>query len=233
MGREQIFRKLRDLDVEHREDGDGGYALVDAISEWAETLDSTSRDELWDILLELISVQDPTLWGIALEMLVRGNPQKAASELGYLVKLNNRTTEWKDHVCLALLRLRHAPSGDICINHIREALGQKRRDALPLLAALSQIDSTSCIDLAADYFATALLSDELLTKHSGYIPAFIRNFLEVDPHLLRRLVQLTKERNSIAGKRLAKLIDEHLSRPSYAREIGDARVQQLKAEVKA
>ena len=235
MDRERILQKLRELDIAHRDDGDGGYALVDTIKDWAETLDSGSRKSLWDVLLELISTQDPTLWGVSLEVLLRENPDKAATQLNHLINLNNnnRSTEWKDQVCLALLRLRHKASRGNCVNHIHRALEDKRRNALPLLAALCQVDAEACLNLSATYFGNVLISDESVQKHRGYIPAFIRNFLEVDAHLLRRLVERTKAGNVSSGNKLAALIDEYLARPAFAHEIGQEKVTALRAEVRS
>ncbi len=232
MDRVKILQKLRQLDVAHHDDGDGGYALVDAIKDWAKTLDLSSRKGLWDVLLELVSTQEPTLWGVSLEVLVQENPDQITTQLSRLANLDNRSDEWKDYICLALLRLRHKASANSCVNHIKRALEDGRRAALPVLAALCQVDAEACLKFSAAYFGHVLALDQMAEKHRGYIPAFVRNFLEVNDDLLRRFVEQTKAVNFSSGNKLATMIDECLARPAFVREIGQEKVTALRAEVK-
>jgi hypothetical protein len=111
-----ILQHLRNLDTAHRDDGDGGYALVRTIKDWAALLESGDRETLWGVLMELVTQEDPTLWGVALEVLVQEHPGDAATKLSYLVDLTGRSEEWNDQIVLALLRFGYQPSAAYCVS---------------------------------------------------------------------------------------------------------------------
>jgi hypothetical protein len=73
-----ISDKLRALDLSHREDGDGGYALVGEVLQYAGTLSASDQDLLRRELLQLVDVQDRTMWGVALEALIQGWDSRVA-----------------------------------------------------------------------------------------------------------------------------------------------------------
>lgn len=233
MHKSEILQQLRKLDTAHRDDGDGGYALVRAIKDWATLLDPIGQENLWSVLIELVTQQDSTLWGVALEVLVQEHPSEAAAKLSYLVELSDREEEWKDQIVLALLRLGYRPSAAYCVSYIRTALADDRRVVLPLLAALCRVDIEACLSLSASYLGRVFKSDELAEKHRGYIPAFVRNFLEVDERLLRQLIERTKMADPHSASKLTAMIDDCLARPVFTREIGEAKVTVLRQAILA
>lgn len=231
MDKTTIYHHLRQLDAAHRNDSDGGYELVRMIRDLAQSYGKENRDTLWSVLLELVIQQDQTLWGVALETLVQENPDQVAARLSCLLNVNGRNDEWKDQIILALLRLAHQPAASEYVNYIRAALKKGRRAVLPLLAALCRVDTEICIELSSEYFSHTFNSDDLVKKNLGYIPAFVRYFLELDARLLHRLVVQTKALNSDSGRRLAIILDDCLARPVFAREFGQTKVTDLRQEI--
>lgn len=231
MDKTTIFNHLRQLDTAHRNDGDGGYEIVRMIRDLARSIDKESCDILWSALLELVAQRDEKLWGVALETLVQEHPDQVATKLSYLLNINDHSDEWKDQIVLALLRLAHQPAAPECVDYIRTALKKGRRAVLPLLAALCRVDIEICIELSSEYFSHTFKSDDLVEKNRGYIPAFVRYFLEVDAHLLHRLVVQTKALNSNSGRRLAMILDNCLDRPAFAREFGQIKITALRQEI--
>lgn len=228
---ELIFDRLRQLDIDHRDDGDGGYGLVRAIRNFAQSLDMENRESFWDILFTLVEQQDATLWGVALEVLVQENLPEEGGRLSSLLGDDNRTDEWKDQIVLAVLRLSHLPSAPMCVSHIRGALQKGRRTALPILAALCHVDAEACITLAAEYFGRVADSDDFFEKHQGYIPAFVRNFLEVDERLFRRLLERINAINPAAGEQLVQMLEKCLARPFFIQEIGRKKIVTLRESI--
>lgn len=233
MIRSAIIQHLRDVDVAHRDDGDGGYALVTSIKKWVKELDTKSRELLWNVLLEFVANQDRTLWGAAVEVLVQENPSHLGDRLTYLLENVNHGDEWRDQVCLALLRIKHQPAAANCAQHIKMSLDKGRRVVLPVLAALSHLDAEKCLSLASEYFGRVFTSGLLADKHRGYIPAFIRNFLEVDENLVSQLVGRLRFIDASSASRLASMIDECLTREIFEREIGRARIDGLRNKIRA
>src|SRR2546430_2285362 len=109
MQRDEILRVLKRMDAEHHADGDGGYAFVDSLRAWSQTLDAGGRNTLWDVLIGLIEQPHPTLWGIAVEVLVEEHPEGVENKISSLLKMPNQHNEWRDQLVLALLRLGHKP----------------------------------------------------------------------------------------------------------------------------
>jgi hypothetical protein len=227
----ELIEHLRHLDVAHREDGDGGYTLVREIRRWIKEVDKSAREVLWDILLELVYKQDRTLWGVALEVLIQENPPQTGEKLVTLLNKYNYNVEWKDQIVFALLRIKHFPSIAACISYIQVALDDKRRTILPLLAALCVLDKDACLKIASCYFGEVLKSAEIAEKHRGYIPSFIRNFMEVNEILISNLISRTRLIDNISAARLASMIDDYLALEAYQREMGREKIQALRKKI--
>lgn len=232
MADSSLHQRLRALDVAHRSDGDGGYELVRTVASWAESLSSEDRDRLRTELLDLVAAKDSMLWGVALEVLVEEGTDEVAAELSRLATGNDWGEDWNDQLVLALLRLGHVPSAEYCVRYVERALSGERRTALPLLAALCRVDVDACLRLSAAYFEGALASEDDAETHRGYIPAFVRNFVEVDDSLLWRVIERTSAAAPRSSARLAAMIDDCLGRPWISRELGDARVARLRERIR-
>lgn len=219
MTADEIVNHLHDLESAHRLDGDGGYSLVSAIRRWAAGLEATIRERLWSELLRLIIDQDQNLWGVSLDVLVQESPQQIGEKLSALIDLDGDLSLWKDQIVFALLRLGYQGRLAECIKYIENGLANNRRSILPLLAALCRVDRTTCLKLSSAFFARALRDTNYASQYSGYIPAFIRTFFEVDAMLLRDLVHNTLEADASSGTRLSNIIREYLNRPFVAEEL--------------
>ena len=95
MIRDRLAERLHALDAEHEEDGDGGYALVGAIIEWIHSLSDKERAAVWQILLDTVESEEPTLWGVALEVLAREKPRNVLIELAASLKVKGIWTSGK------------------------------------------------------------------------------------------------------------------------------------------
>lgn len=225
--------QLRQLDISHRTDGDGGYEFVSSIRDYAKSIDNEDREILWDVLFRFVEKQDSTLWGVALEALVQENPPRIASRLNSLIDSTERVDEWKDQIALAVLRLSYKPAARKCLNYVRFALQKQHRAALPVLAALCHVDAEACIALAADYFGRAGKFNDFTERHQGYIPAFVRNLIEVDDRLLRTLVERTTSINSSAGKKLVEMLKIYLEKPFLVKDVGWKKIAALRDSISA
>jgi hypothetical protein len=231
MTKVELIEYLRHLDVTHREDGDGGYRLVREIRSGIKEVDGSSREMLWNILFELVSNQDRTLWGVAIEVLVQENPPQIGEKLATLLDKYDHNIEWKDQIVFSLLRIKHFPSIAACTRYIQIALDDKRRTILPHLAALCPLDKETCLKIASCYFGEVLKSAEVAEKHRGYIPSFIRNFMEVNETLINDLISRTRLIDSISATRLASMIDDYLALEAYQREMGREKIQALRKKI--
>lgn len=207
-----IRHHLRQLDIVHREDGDGGYTLVSAIRNWMHTFTLNDREALLDVLVEMVAQKDPTLWGVSLETLVEEGSVQTSNKLASLFERTDQDAEWNDQICLALLRLSYLPLTHDYVRYIKLALDNDRRVVLPLVAALCRVDPDACLTLSANYFSRVLLTEQSTEKHRGYIPAFIRNFFETDKSLLVRLVEMVKLIEPLSAKKLDIIIDEYMQK---------------------
>lgn len=231
MNKEEMVRQLRKLDLEHAEDGDGGYALVRALLAFSVSLDDENRQCLWDVLMDLVVQRDRTLWGVALEVLIQKNQGGERLFIVLSSDAEDEDVEWKDQIVLGLLRLAWQPAVADCAKYIGRALSSGRRTALPLLAALSRVNADICVGMASSYFASALMRESGSEVYRGYIPAFVRNFLEVDKEIFRNLIEKTSKQNAVAGERLRRLFDSCLSLPAYSREFGVGVIAALRNEI--
>lgn len=233
MTKSDIIQQLRCWDNAHRFDKDGGYGLVRVIRRWASELDVKNHDTLVGALLELIFNQDETLWGVALEVLVEEDSQQVGDKLANMLEQSNLGGEWKDHIVLALLRVKHYPSITNCIKHIEMSLDNDRRLILPVLAALSHLSTETCLMLAARYFGRVLKCAPSVDRHRGYIPAFIRHFVEVDEKLVDELISRTRLIDHTAANSLVAMIDDYLARGVLQREVGHEKVKNLRRRIRS
>src|SRR5438105_4416781 len=151
MTRSELDSHLRQLEQHHLDDRDGGYSLArDILSLW-ERLDVGDGSILQKRLLQMVANKEPSLWGVALEVLVSkalgGTPQ----ELEKLLRQATGDQEWREQIILALLRLRYNKALDIYIPYIQSSIDQGR-PVCALLAYLYGVDSNSCIRLSSEFF---------------------------------------------------------------------------------
>ncbi len=227
MSRDDIIRQIRKLDLEHRDDGDGGYLLLKDMRKYRSQLSGEEDEIMQDVLLQLVEDQDKTFFGVALESLVQEWGNKVAEQLARILDRCHLELEWEGDVLLALLRLEHGSIEKRSVAHISQRLSSGDNTALPLVAALSRVSADQCMAIAS----TTILN-ELALGHGedleGYLPAFVRNFLDVDANLLYRLVRTVNERNEKVGRALASMLIRYLDRTYVQKDLGVENISMLK-----
>ncbi len=226
----EISERLRTLDVLHREVGDGGYALLGEVLEYYRTLDTHNRNLLRSELLRLVAAQDSTLWGVALEALVQAWQSAISSDLASMLADEHHTGEWEGHVLLALLRLGYRPIAEKAASHIVRQLAMGDDTVLPLLAALSRVDTDKCLYIAARFFVAQFNSGQR-SELAGYIPAFVSHFLDVDTMLPARFVERLTAADNEAGRKMAELVREYIGRPYVRKRLGEELARSLENSI--
>jgi hypothetical protein len=221
-----MTEKVRQLDIAHRDDGDGGYALLRHVLEFAKQLQGNERETLRNELLRLVALRDRTLWGVALEALVPQWKEAISPSLNGLLNEGSQDEEWESHVLLALLRLRYVPVADRAVMHISSRIARGDRTVLPMLAALSGIDAERCLNTAVPFVLDIVRAGQF-DKLVGYVPAFVNHFLDNDPQLIMSLIQRLSVRDCGVGRKVGEAFCNYLNRAYVREQIGDARVASL------
>lgn len=227
MGKSEIIEKLRQLNLIHSQDYDGGYNLVSEIRFYSQSLNEEEKHKLKEVLLDFVKNQEKGIWGVSLEALVQEWGKDVRRELLNLLKENKGSDdEWTHHLVFSLLRIGEASGKETYVEYITKRLERNDYTVLPLLAALAKVDSNLSVEIAASLFAQ-LAKKDLLTKIAGYIPAFVLNFIEIDTNLLVKLAESTKSINKKSGRLIVDSFIEYLERPFVKKEIGYYEVEEL------
>ena len=226
-----VLEGLRALDEIHREDGDGGYALLAEVVKYARALSKEDRIKLSRELLHLVVSQDRTMWGVALEALVQEWNGEITSKLAGLLNNGQHSDEWDAHVLMALLRLQYQPIGLRANVHISRRVSARDLTVLPLLAALSNVDAQRCLDLSTPFLIDVISAGQI-DRLMGYISSVVSHFLDVNPHLPALLTERIAECDADIGFRIAELMCEYLERPYVATRLGQSQADLLKKEIR-
>jgi hypothetical protein len=160
-----------------------GYAFVRAIQAYRQSLTHAEQECLRDVLFESLTHEDPQLWGVALESVIREAAPDTPDRLMHVFAGSEHSVEWKDQVILGLLRLAYKEALLLSLAHITAGLEQNRLAVLPLLAALCKVDANHAVRIAAQYLGTHLGSEAQAVEIRGYIPAFVRYSVQTDRDL--------------------------------------------------
>jgi hypothetical protein len=227
MKKSEIIEKLYQFDLIHKPDYDGGYSLVSEIRSYSLGLNEEERKILKEVLLDFVRNREINMWGVSLEALIQEWGKDVSQELLNLLEENREfDDEWTHHIIFSLLRLGETSAKETYIKYITKHLERNDYTVLPLLAALVRVDSNLSVDIAARFFAQ-LTEKDFIKGISGYIPAFVHNFIEIDANLLFRLVESTKVISKKSGGLLVKLLIEYLERPYVKKKIGYDEVERL------
>jgi hypothetical protein len=232
MDQDEALELIRSLNDEHRNDRDGGYALVHAIKLVHGQIEPDARVSFASALADLVRAQDQQLWGVALEALVQVGANQELAALGEELAGRSHDGQWKDHVVLGLLRLEQRPFRERILEHVHASLGTPRRLTVPIVAALCRIDRDASLELSAEYFADAHRRG-LSFEAEAFAPAFVRHFLAVDDQLLASLVHRVTAALPEAGLWLARCFVGYLSKPWMREELGNERSASLGAAITA
>jgi hypothetical protein len=226
MNREEIRALVRQLSQKHKDDGDGGYALVAVLKQAREGLDPQSQGEFVQLLAEFVRMQDPELWAVALEALVQLGQSEHVSLLATELLESVPDEGRKDYVVLGLLRLSSGNIVEPVLQHIREALRKPRSLTMSMTAALCKVDRELGLDLAADFFV-ANSGNAAGSDIPGQVAALVRNLVQIQEQLVPELVRRVIVRNPDAGRWLATCIRSYLSQPWMVEDLGGARCRRL------
>jgi hypothetical protein len=230
MDKREAQEMIRLINEAHKHDRDGGYALAAALKRGYEDAAPSARAPFSEALADLVRAQDPQLCAVALEALVQLGARREVASLGEDIAHTSQDEKWKDNVVLGLLRLEQGQFRDAIVGHLRSSLESPRTLTMPIMAALCRIDPGTCLDVSSAYFTQAHVTGHE-REAEGLIPAFVRNFTNVQDHLLAGLVQEVSARDSGAGRWLAHCLNEYLSKPWILEEFGAARSTRVRAEI--
>lgn len=222
-----IVKKLRELDEEHQNDGDGGYALLADVRKYRRQLPQEDDRLLRKELIRLVEQEHATLRGVALEALVQEWGVDIAEQLAASLYRSRPDVEWEGHLLLALLRLGYRPVEKQAVEYVAQKLLSGDRTALLMVAALARINKEQCLSIASTAIVKEIAhgnSDKL----EGYVPAFVRHFADVDLDMLRMLVLAVGKQDASAGRVLANMLLDYLNRSYVQNDLGTQVVGQLR-----
>lgn len=222
-----IAKKLRELDEKHQDDGDGGYALLADVREYRRKLSHEEDRLLQGELIRLVEEKDATLRGVALETLVQEWGIGIGQQLADALTRSHPDREWEGHLLLALLRLGYGPIEERAVKYISHRLTAGDRAVFPLVAALAQISKEQCLSIASTAIVNQIAQGNS-DKLEGYVPALVRNFVEVDRTMLRSLVIIVGEKDASAGRALGKMLLGYLDRGYVQGDLGPQATSELR-----
>jgi len=227
--KEFILEQINHLDAQHRNDGDGGYALVDNIARFFNSLSDKGKKLLIDELVDLVDKQDANLWGTAIESIVRCQGEDIGEYLFQLTKSKKRNDEWLDQIFLALVRLGYKDSSIEIVKYIEKGLKNGRNAVIPILAALCHIHLDDYILLASRFLIESINKNPKLVE--SYSSAFMRNIIEKDEKILRDLIEFIINEDKIAAKKILNIFQDYLDKPWIQNEFGSDHVTSLKLQI--
>lgn len=227
--REHIHQKIKRLQRLHRNDNDGGYAFVRDIEKLFKSLSDEERQLLIDELIDVVNKRDPTLWGVAIESLVRCQCSDAVEHLFKLSQNGERDYEWLDQVFLALARLGHKERAKEIGEYIQDGLKRGRNAVIPILAALCRIDLSHYTQLTSDFLIKSVNKNRELVE--SYASAFLRNIIEEDENILCDLLDYISSKDKFSAEKIANVFKDYLDRPWIRKEYGVDRVNLLKGQI--
>ena len=218
MTKNQLASLVNQKAQDHKSDKDGGYDLIAALSQVYANLDEADQTQLREYLLEKVEREDPELWGVALEVLIRHGDQEVARKLEGLAR-QAQAPVFKEQVILALLRMGHkAP--DLYIPHVQALIAQ-HRPVCAELAHLYRVSPKDSLTMAAGFFARALSSDDAgFRRAENCIQVFLYNYPDEDESSLAQLVAETHKLAPKAATELRALIVDSLNKPWVGEYLG-------------
>ncbi len=195
---------------------DGGYGLVSALCAYRSQMLESMRSQWDEVLLGWVQEEAPSLWGVALEALVRAGGTMVNAELSRILHGGERSAQWREYVAYALIRRGCADET------VRMEAEQGARGMSPMglsnLAGLLVI-APELLGTAIDCVATAMSSG-----HYDYVranlPPFVYAAADSDAELLVRMVERISERDLENGKRFAAMVADYLKKPFIQKRIG-------------
>lgn len=212
----QIFERIKELEREHDSDKDGGYSLVDEICQEYRSSPVENQQVFLEILLSLVESRHPTLWGVALEAIVRCRMSAAGAKLFEFIRTYRLPDDRFDAVIMALINLHYVGGRRTIFQYVERGVREGRPEVIPMVASMCKVDRYEYLRLASKYLRTAVEGPGI-EKVAG---AFVRNIADVDLRLMKELLFEIRRVNPKAAKTVAAEFTEYLNRP-YVRDAID------------
>ncbi len=204
-----MFESLVDA---HRDDHDGGYCLVDAIVDYAKTLQASEKDSLRTHLLRLVDSTAAHLWGVALEALVREWGGSIAPPLGTMAEGGSHSDQWERHVLLALLNLRFTAIAERANRFVASKVAVRDYSVLPVAASLAKLDSESSLKALSSLLLQSSCADQL-SWIEGNIPGIAIHLCNAQKTLVSQLVLRMAAVDRNAAAQVAGMFVEYFDSP--------------------
>lgn len=222
-----ILECLQTLGESHARDGDGGYALIDAILSYAKSLHPAEQAVLYRELVRLVDLQHPTLWGVALECLVQLEAKDVSAELYTSLTQQRHDAEWEQFVLFALTRLGYRPVLDRAVKNAEQRFADEDYTAVLMVAAVSRLDIDACMATMTTLMLE-LFERGSLSQLQNFVPGVVMHFAKVDPELVRMLIQRLVVAEPAAAQQCERLFCEYVCRPHAVGELGSQTVDRIK-----
>lgn len=213
---------------EHKSDKDGGYDLIAALSQVYANLRENDQNKLREYLLEEIERENPELWGVALEVLIRRPDGEIAKKLEELSR-QAHDPAFKEQLILALLRMGHKAL-NIYLPHI-QSLISSNRPVCAELAHLYRVSPQHSLAMSADFFARELSSEDGFRRAENCISVFVYNYPDEDEKSLASLVEETRKLAPKAATELRGIIIDSLNKPWIGEYLGEAKRNRVLAHL--
>lgn len=210
----------------HRDDHDGGYYLVDAIVDYAKTLQASERDDLRSHLLRLVDSTAAHLWGVALEALVREWGSSIAPALGTMAKGGSHSDRWERQVLLALLNLRFTAITEQANQFVARKVAVRDYSIIPVAASLANLDSESSLKALTSILLQASRADQL-SWVEGNIPGIAIHLCNAQKTLVSQLVLRIAAVDRNAAAQVAGVFVEYFERPEVKEREGEGAASDL------
>lgn len=221
-----VIRTFTSLVDSHRDDHDGGYYLVDSIVGYAKTLPPSEKDNLRTHLLRLVDSSDATLWGVALEALVREWGSSIASALGTMAEGGSHSDQWELQVLLALLNLRFAPIAERAKRFVAKRVADRDYRVIPVAASLAKLDSESSLNALTSILLQASRAGQL-NWIEGNIPGIAIHFCNAQKTLVSQLVMRIAAVDRNAAAQVAGMFVEYFESPKVKELEGEGAASEL------
>lgn len=234
MSREEIVGALNALTAQHAGSRDGGDRLVRAVIDYGVRLPADRRYELRQHLLDLVDAEAPGVWDVALEVLVRTGTSETSALFIPLLGTDDRSAEWSDAVVAAMMRLGSAEHLELYREYVREELRLRHVSVMPMLGWLYRTDLDFALPIAARFLAEALsgpdevMAQAIRSRIDGQLAGLLSHSTGVVLDLLDQVAAI----DAAAGRAVAGMILEAISRPDAARRLGRRAVSALAPAVR-
>lgn len=227
--RESILQEINQIENRHRNDKDGGYSFIDDVERFFKALSTKEKKILIDVLIEIVDKEDASLWGVALESIVRFQDENVGKYLFQLTKNKKRNCELLDQIFLTLVRLGYKDSSKEIVKHIENGLRSNRSSVIPILAALCHINLFDYIRLSSRFLIESINRNPELVE--SYSSASLGRIIKEDDKILSDLLKSIAGEDKIAAKRISNIFEDYLDQPWIKNEFGVDHVSLLKRQI--